>query len=125
MILLDANYLIAAPSAGGREAGELAAWKLQGEVLATTAIAWTEFLSGPVETDDIADVRELLDGGVLAFDEACAETAAKLFNLSGRNRRLRVDSMIAAVAVENGARLATRNAGDFQQFVPHGLKLAS
>lgn len=33
-----------------------------------------------------------------------------------------VDCMIAACAILNGQRLASRNLADFQRFVPHGLK---
>ncbi|HEY5550948.1 MAG TPA: PIN domain-containing protein [Opitutaceae bacterium] len=124
MIVLDANYLIGAPKPGSTELSDIARWHQAGETLSTTAIAWTEFLSGPVTAEDVADVRALLAGGVLDFDEACAETAARLFNLTGRNRRLRVDGMIAAITMMNHGRLATRNLHDFQLFVPQGLKLA-
>jgi predicted nucleic acid-binding protein len=124
MILLDANYLIGAPKPGSPELAEITRWRQRGETIATSAIAWTEFLSGPVTEENIADLRTLLDGGVLEFDEASAGTAAWLFNATGRKRSLRVDGMIAATALENDARLATHNREHFDPFVPHGLKLA-
>ncbi|MEI6105955.1 MAG: PIN domain-containing protein [Opitutae bacterium] len=125
MILLDANYLIAAPQPGSAEFAELARWQRSGDTLSTAAVAWTEFLSGPIHPDDEADVRALLGAGIFVFDETCAATAARLFNATGRKRSLRVDAMIAATAIENDARLATRNRDDFQLFVPYGLKLAN
>lgn len=124
MIVFDANYLIGAPKPNSPERDEIKRWHFAGEILATSSIAWTEFLSGPVTQENIADLRALLPGGILEFDEVCAATAARLFNATGRKRSLRVDAMIAATAIENGARLATRNTTDFQLFAPHGLKLA-
>lgn len=124
MIILDSNYLIGAPKPNSPEREAIRHWRLTGESLATSTIAWTEFLSGPVTEENVADMRTLLDGGVLAFDEGCAETAARLFNATGRKRSLRVDGMIAATAIENNARLATRNFDHFHLFAPHGLQLA-
>ena len=124
MIVLDANYLISLPKSGSPEFAAVMAWHEEGERLATTSIAWSEFLSGPVTADDVADVRLLLEGGVLVFDEAAAEAAATLFNAIGRRRALRVDSMIAAVAILHEGRLASRNLSNFRLFVPHGLVLA-
>ncbi len=123
MIVLDANYLIAAPKSDSAELAAIADWHEAGERLTTTAIAWTEFLSGPVTPEDIADLRVLLEGGILPFDEEAAEAAALLFNAVGRRRTLRVDSMIAACAMLHGGRLATRNLQDFRLFIPHGLML--
>lgn len=125
MIILDANYLIGAPKPRSPELEEIARWRQGGETIATSAIAWTEFLSGPVTSENIADLRSLLDGGVLEFDEACAVTAARLFNATGRKRSLRVDGMIVATALENDARLATHNLDHFQPFLAHGLKFAT
>lgn len=123
MIVLDANYLIAAPNAESAELARISAWCEAGETLATTAIAWTEFLSGPVDDDDVVDVRLLLEGGVLGFDEASAGLAATLFNAIGRRRTMRVDSMIAATTILHGGRLATRDVEDFRLFGVHGLQL--
>ncbi len=125
MILLDANYLIAAPQPGSPEFAAIAHWQRSGELLSTAAVAWTEFLSGPIHPDDEADVRALLRAGIFDFNVACATTAAQLFNATGRKRSLRVDAMIAATAIEHQARLASRNLEDFRLFVPHGLMLAT
>lgn len=68
-------------------------------------------------------MRSFLSGGIIAFEEAQAATAARLFNAAGRARRLRVDAMIAASALNAGCRLATSNRADFNVFVPFGLAL--
>jgi len=51
-----------------------------------------------------------------------AERAAPLFNLAGRKRSLRTNSLIAA-AMLAGAELATYNAQGFAPFAAHGLTL--
>jgi predicted nucleic acid-binding protein len=60
---------------------------------------------------------------VVAFDRTQAVEAARLFNMMGRPRRLRVDVLIASAAIVLGASLATDNQADFSGFVVHGLKL--
>jgi len=125
MICMDTNYLVCALVPGSQEAKAVGAWLKQGERLFTSSVAWYEFLCGPVRAEEIRLVRSLLAGGVSAFDEAQAATSARLFNAAGRARRLRVDAMIAACAIEAGSRLATANRADFAAFVPHGLTLAN
>ena len=58
------------------------------------------------------------------FTPAHAEIAARLFNLSGRRRRLFVDCAIAAAAIAEGAPIATTNERDFRRFESEGLTLA-
>ena len=48
MIHLDTNILIEIVTLGSPMAHRLAEWLKTGEQLATSAIAWSEFLSGPV-----------------------------------------------------------------------------
>lgn len=123
MICLDTNYLVCALVPGSPEARAVGAWLKKGERLFTSAVAWYEFLCGPVRAEEVRLVRGLLAGGVSAYDEAQAATSARLFNAAGRARRLRVDAMIAACAIEAGGSLATANRADFAAFVPCGLKL--
>lgn len=123
MICLDTNYLVYTLVPGSQEALAISAWLKTGERLFTGSVAWYEFLCGPVRAEEIRLVRSLLAGGVSTFDEAQAVTSARLFNAVGRARRLRVDAMIAACAIESGCFLATANRIDFAAFVPHGLKL--
>ena len=66
-----------------------------------------------------------LTEGIVAFEEAQARTAARLFNAVKRSRRLRVDAMMAATSISQQARLATLNADDSALFAPHGLELAN
>ncbi|MEP6811036.1 MAG: PIN domain-containing protein [Chthoniobacterales bacterium] len=123
MICLDANYLIGGISEGRPESAHLQAWFEAGERFFTAAPAWYEFLCGPVTDEQIATMRAFLTGGILSFDPAQAEIAARLFNAVKRPRRLRVDAMIAAAAIVGGGRLATLNTEDFGHFVSHGLEL--
>ena len=124
MICLDTNYLVYTLVPGSQEALAVSAWLKTGEHLFAASVAWYEFLCGPVRAEEIRLVRSLLAGGVSTFDEAQAVTSARLFNAAGRSRRLRVDAMIAACAIESGCSLATANRTDFAAFVPYGLKLA-
>ncbi|MEI7900346.1 MAG: PIN domain-containing protein [bacterium] len=123
MICLDTNYLVCSLISGSSEAKAVATWLRKGERLFAPSVAWYEFLCGPVTSAEIRLVCGFLAGGVIAFEEAQAATAARLFNAAGRARRLRVDAMIAACAIEAGCRLATSNRDDFAVFVPFGLVL--
>jgi predicted nucleic acid-binding protein len=78
----------------------------------------------PVGAEGIDLVSALLRGRVLPFTGKHAIEGARLWNATGRHRRLRVDAMIAGAALVLDARLATANLGDFEVFVPHGFRLA-
>ncbi|HEY2423947.1 MAG TPA: type II toxin-antitoxin system VapC family toxin [Chthoniobacterales bacterium] len=122
-ICLDTNYLVRCLLKGARESAEVVQWRQSGETLLSAAPAWYEFLCGPVTDQQSRIVRAFLSGGIIAFDEVHTTEAARLFNAVGRLRRLRTDTMIAATAIVAGARLATSNKGDFDLFIPHGLKI--
>jgi predicted nucleic acid-binding protein len=94
-----------------------------GEPLAASALAWTEFLNGPVQAQEIALVETVIETRVVPFDKATAVLAAELFNKTGRRRGSRFDCLITATAILAQAELATVNESDFKVFVPHGLKL--
>ena len=123
MICLDTNYLVCSLISGSTEAKAVATWLRKGDRLFAPSVAWYEFLCGPVTAAEVRLVRSFLAGGVIAFEESQAATAARLFNAAGRARRLRVDAMIAACAIEAGCRLATSNRTDFAAFIPYGLVL--
>jgi predicted nucleic acid-binding protein len=69
------------------------------------------------------DAAELL-GEPLPLTGVDATVAAHLFNVSGRRRGSLTDCLIAAVAINGDAELATTNLADFRKFTPHGLTIA-
>ena len=123
MIHLDANYLMLATVAGSPEDRRVRAWLTEGEMLATSAIAWMEFVTGPVSTEAVFAMALVVQGRIQAIQQAEAELAADLFNRSGRKRALRYDCLIAASAILDQALLATRNRTDFAVFAAHGLRV--
>jgi len=123
MICLDANYLIRGLVVGSLQEKMILAWYRSGKKIITSAIAWYEFLCGPVSKEQIQIMTLFLTGGIIPFREIHAQESAHLFNQVNRARRLRVDAMIAATAIVERAELATENEKDFQLFVPFGLNL--
>lgn len=124
MIHLDANYLSLSLARERPEATQIRDWLNQGETLGTSAIAWMEFVTGPVPAPAVEAMRQVLKGGIHPLGIEEAELAAQLFNASGRKRPLRYDCLIAATAISARARLATANAADFRSFEIQGLLLA-
>jgi len=125
MIHLDTNYLIGLLVRGSHEAQQVERWLAAGELLAASAVVWSEFLNGPVTAIEIARVEGVIQANVVVFGKAEAACAADLFNRTGRRRGSRFDCLIAATAIVAGAELATINQADFKPFIPHGLKLAA
>lgn len=121
MICLDTNFLIGCLVPDSPEARAVIRWRRSGESLCTSGICWFEFLCCPVNAEQMAIVNALLNSGIMAFGPDEAREAARLFNETGRMRRLRVDSMIVATALLHDARLATANRDDFRPFVALGL----
>jgi predicted nucleic acid-binding protein len=122
LILLDTNYLIGLLVPGSIEASSVKTW-FKGNQLCTSVIVWYEFLCGPVGPKEVDLVENLLQGRIFPFTPEQAAKASELFNQAGRPRRLRVDSMIAAAAIDQNAELATANLGDFSVFTESGLRL--
>ena len=93
------------------------------EALNVSAVAWAEFLCGPLTSHDESLARQMFPAPepLVAAD---AELAARLFNLTGRRSRSLPDCLIAAVAIRCGAKLASINTADFQPLAQHGLILA-
>ncbi|MYE34627.1 MAG: type II toxin-antitoxin system VapC family toxin [Gemmatimonadales bacterium] len=123
MIHLDTSFLILALDAGSPQSRELNAWLHAGVTLGMSAVAWTEFLCGPLSTSQLATADSIV-GPRADYTGADAAVAAQLFNETGRRRGTLRDCMIAAVALRDGARLATGDEADFRRFEPLGLKLA-
>lgn len=123
MIHLDANLLIALVKRNDAFQPMAALVIARSGPFGSSSIAWMEFLSKPVHSDDKTALEAILTGGIIPFDAETAALAGKIFHLTGSKRRTRLDTMIAATAILAGAELATTNSEDFQPFVPHGLKL--
>jgi predicted nucleic acid-binding protein len=124
LIHLDTSFLVRALHHGSPEDAALREWIKAGEEIAASALAWTEFLIGPLSQAGIDIAAELL-GEPLAFGAPESAAAAMLFNKSGRRRGSLVDCMIAAVALEAGAELATANVRDFRRLETFGLRIAT
>ena len=123
MIPLDTSFVIRGLIPGTPEDARLEAWIRAREPLGIAAIAWAEFLCGPVTRSQITHAASVL-GEPAVFDRQTAETAALLFDASGRRRGTMVDCFIAATAIRAGASLATVNTADFRRMVGAGLVLA-
>jgi predicted nucleic acid-binding protein len=123
MIHLDTGFLIRALVPGSPESEQMERWLGGGEPIRVSAVAWTEFLCGPVAESDVERALLLFDQPV-PLTGAEATGAARLFQVGGRRRRSLPDCMIAATAIRAEAELATTNAPDFFRFADEGLRLA-
>ena len=123
MIHLDTNYLVRGLVTGSPESGKIDGWMLSEEELGVSALAWGEYLCGPLTAAEETAARELIQT-VEPVNRDVSELAARLFNSTGRRSRSFADCVIAATAIIAGARLATNNSADFSRFVSHGLVLA-
>jgi predicted nucleic acid-binding protein len=121
---LDTSFLIGALLPGSDGDRKLRRWLRTGTHVALSAIAWAEFLCGPLDSDQAALASRLVSE-ILPFTPTDGETAADLFNQSGRRRGTLADCMIAAVAIRAQAELATANREDFRSLVSCGLRLAA
>jgi predicted nucleic acid-binding protein len=115
VIHLDTSFLIRALVRRTPEEGQLRSWLRHGESCAISAVAWTEFLRGPISDVDPGLASQVL-GEPVPFSGESAGLAAQLFNLTGRRRGSLMDCMIAAVALSAAASLATSNPRDFTPF---------
>ena len=124
MIHLDTSFLIRALVRDSVESRRLRTWIARREPFGISAIAWAEFLCGPVTSSVVEDAADLLGepSPLVGLD---ATLSAYLFNQTGRRRRTLPDCMIAATAINAGASLATANRADLERFAPLGLALAT
>ena len=123
MIHLDSNFLIDALLPGSPQEAQVVQWLDAGETLGISAVAWGEFLCGPLSPTAEALARRFFPAAI-ALERTDAESAARLFNLTGRRSKSFAACCIAAIAIRSGASLATSNRGDFRAMVSHGLRLA-
>lgn len=122
MIHLDTNALI-----------ELPGWIINGhpvidrvragDLAAASAIAWYEFVTGPVDDAEIRLAEAFIEQRIIPLDADHAQLAAQIFNSTGRKRKLKIDVLIAATAIHANAEFLTGNLDDFRPFISSGLKL--
>jgi len=122
MIQLDTNYLIHSLVPDTKQAAQLDSWILSGETISTSAMAWSEFLCGPLSATHASAALAIL-AGIEFVTASDAALAAELFNKSGRRRGSLADCIIAAVAIRSAASLATDNRNDFAPLANFGLTL--
>ena len=123
MIHFDTNFLIQTVVVGSSAHERFRAWIHSKEHCNASAIAWAEFLCGPLDATAEAIARQIFPNPE-PFLPVDAALSARLFNQTGRRSRSLADCMIAATAIRRCAKLATINSADFQPFLPHGLILA-
>jgi predicted nucleic acid-binding protein len=123
MIHLDTSFLIQALRSGSPQEERLLGWLAGTEPVLVSSIVWAEFRCGPAG-DEVVELARTLLGQPVALGAKEAERAAELFNASGRGRGSLFDCLVAASALEAGARLATGNVRDFERFRSAGLELA-
>lgn len=122
LIELDSNFLIAALGENSRASAHLEHWLRVGGAVQISAVAWSEYLCGPLDETQVRTARKLVHT-IEVFTEEDAELAAELFNKTGRRSRSHVDCMIASHAIRRDAVLATLNLQDFRHFEKFRLKL--
>ena len=120
---LDTHFLIGSTRSGTPAARQVEQWITQGKPLNASAIAWAEYLCGPLLPSEEVASRAILHR-IHPVDESIAMLAARLFNETGRRSRSLPDCVIAATAMLAQQPLATLNLVDFKPFVPFGLRLA-
>src|ERR1700722_3340473 len=99
MIHLDTNYLIGLLVKDSAQAQTTDAWLAAGQTLAASAVAWTEFLNGPVTPLEISRAEAVLQSRIVPFGQQEAVLAAELFNKTGRRRGSRFDCLISEAAI--------------------------
>jgi predicted nucleic acid-binding protein len=113
---VDTDFLVHALSARGPEWRRLEEIIESDAVLEISALAWYEFCRGPRSPEQIAVARNLFgDQGIIPFSDLLAERAGDEFRRLGSPRRRAADVVIGVTAAAYGARLLTRNRGDFDQ----------
>jgi predicted nucleic acid-binding protein len=122
VIQLDTSFLIRALVKGAPQDKLMRQWIRDGTPLAVGAIAWAEFLCGPLRAKEIELAGQLIEE-VVPFAVEDAAIAAELFNHSGRRRGSLVDCMVAASAMRRDVPLATANPADFKRLETSGLKV--
>ncbi len=120
---LDTNCLIDVLLGKNKTTTLLKARLRSGWSCATSALAWHEFVCGPLLVEQKQDVWDMLEGRILPIDYEIAELAANIFNKSGRRKGSKPDCIIAATAIHHNAKLLTWNKKDFKSIGKLGFTL--
>jgi predicted nucleic acid-binding protein len=120
---LDTNAMIALTDPHGITVAQVRARALAGILPEASAVAWHEFVRGPLLPDELLRVERVVGSRIRPMARSTAELAARLFNATGRRRASTADCLIAASAIEHEAELMTANTSDFTLFEPFGLQL--
>ena len=116
MIIVDTDVLIEVFDKLS-EKGDIALKKLEnsGEDIAITSINLNESLSGHYKTNK--KIRDILQISTIGFDKKDAELSAKIeFQLEKKGEKIsRIDTMIAAIAINRKAKIYTFNKKHFQK----------
>jgi predicted nucleic acid-binding protein len=120
VIHLDTSFLIRALVPGSPQDRTLREWLGDRTALGISAVAWAEFLCGPMSGRARA-LAERVVGPAVPFGPEEAVLAAELSNGAGRRRGTLADCMIAATALRAEAHLATADPRDYAPFAAAGL----
>ena len=114
-LLLDTSFLIDVLRGRNRRREDLAELVRAGHILATTVLNIAELFSGMRPGEEAR--TEALLGGLQCYDltGTASRLAGKLkFDWSRKGRTLALaDTIVAAIAIENGCQLLTDNRRDF------------
>src|SRR2546421_5222877 len=86
LIAFDANFLIAAIRERSEYGEQIKDWMFTGVSFQISAIAWSEYLCGPIDETRIEHARKLV-ANIEPFVEEDAALAGYLFNETGRRSR--------------------------------------
>lgn len=120
---LDTNCLIDLLLGNNKTHRALKTKLLTGWSCSTGAIAWHEFVCGPLTSEERQDIWDFLEGRIIPIDFAIAELAADIFNKTGRKKGSKSDIIIAATAIHHKAQLLTWNKTDFKNIKKLGFAL--
>ena len=120
---LDTNCLIDLLLGNNKTRSVLKTKLLAGWKCSASAIAWHEFVCGPLTSEQRQDIWDFLEGRVHPLDFAIAELAADIFNQTGRKKGSKADCITAATAIHHKAKLLTWNKADFKSIKKLGFAL--
>ena len=117
MIQLDTSSLIRALNLGSPEDRKLRAWIGAGETHEHGRLGGV-----PVLSDDLGCQRQLRSSDSTVTSPRITRRLPPVYS-TGRRRGSLIDCMVAAVALADGAPIATENVADFRRFEDFGLKV--